>query len=295
MRVAVTGASGLIGTALCASLESDGHTVIRLVRRPAVNPGEATWDPTSGDVDLEALQGVNAIVHLAGAGVGDHRWSDEYKEEIRSSRVLGTTTISSAAAALDPKPEVLVCGSAIGFYGDRGDEKLTEQSSKGTGFLSDVVADWEAAADPARHAGIRVVNARTGLVVSEAGGAWERMIKLFKAGVGGRLGSGKQVWSFISLDDEVAALRFLIDNNSLSGPVNLTAPNPVTNSEATKSLARALRRPAALPVPAFALKVALGEFSTEVLGSSRVLPQRLTEAGFEWSAPTMDQALAQIL
>lgn len=295
MRVAVTGASGLIGTALCTSLEGDGHTVLRLVRRETANPSEVTWNPATGDVDLAALANVDAIVHLAGAGVGDHRWSEEYKQEIRSSRVLGTTTIASAAAALDPKPAVLVCASAIGYYGDRGDEKLTEQSSKGTGFLSDVVADWEAAADPARHAGIRVVNARTGLVVSEAGGAWERMIKLFKAGVGGRLGSGKQVWSFISLDDEVAALRFLIDNESLNGPVNLTSPHPVTNSEATKALAHALNRPAALPVPAFALKIALGEFSTEVLSSSRVLPQRLTEAGFTWSAPTMDQALQQIL
>lgn len=295
MRVAVTGASGLIGSALCTSLREDGHDVITLVRRAPTSANEVEWNPQTGNVDLDGLQGVDAIVHLAGAGVGDHRWTDEYKEEIRSSRVLGTTAIARAAAELNPQPRVLVCGSAIGYYGDRGDEPLTEASSKGTGFLSDVVADWEAAADPARHAGIRVAHARTGLVVSDKGGAWERMIKIFKLGGGGKLGSGKQVWSFISLTDEVRALRFLIDNDDLSGPVNLTAPHPVTNAEATKALAEALHRPSFLPVPAFALKAALGEFSTEVLSSSCVLPQRLTETGFEWSAPTMDAALKQIL
>lgn len=295
MRVAITGASGLIGTALCADLEADNHTVIRLVRRAPQAPSEVRWDPRSGEVDLAALEGVDAIVHLAGAGVGDHRWTENYKAQIRDSRVLGTTTIASAAAALTAKPKVLVSGSAIGFYGDRADERLTEDSGKGMGFLSDVVADWEAAADPARHAGIRVVNPRTGLVVSTNGGAWQRMVKLFKLGLGGRLGSGEQYWSFISLADEVRALRFLIDNEALTGPINLTAPNPVTNREATTALASALNRPAALPVPSFALRAALGEFSIEVLGSSRVIPTRLLDAGFSWSAPTMGDALAQAL
>lgn len=295
MRVAITGASGLIGTALCADLESDGHTVLRMVRRDAQSASEVRWDPRSGEVDLAALEGVDAIVHLAGAGVGDHRWTESYKAEIRDSRVLGTTTIASAAAALTNKPSVLVSGSAIGFYGDRGDERLTEDSGKGMGFLSDVVADWEAAADPARHADIRVVHPRTGLVVSTQGGAWQRMVKLFKLGMGGRLGSGEQFWSFISLADEVAALRYLIDNEGLSGAVNLTAPDPVTNREATADLAAALKRPAALPVPSFALKAVLGEFSIEVLGSSRVIPTRLLDAGFNWSAPTMRDALAQAL
>lgn len=295
MRVAVTGASGLIGSALCESLIADGHEVVTLVRRPPTGPSEVRWDPRSGDVDVAGLVGVEAIVHLAGAGVGDHRWTDEYKDEIRDSRVLGTTAIARAAAELNPLPRVLVCGSAIGFYGDRGDETLTEESSKGTGFMSDVVADWEAAADPARHAGIRVVHARTGLVVSQHGGAWERMIKIFRLGGGGKMGSGKQVWSFISLRDEVAALRYLIDNEALNGPINLTSPHPVTNAEATKSLAEAMHRPSFVPVPAFALKIALGEFSTEVLSSSRVIPARLLDAGFTWSAPTMDDALRQIL
>ena len=295
MKIAVTGASGLIGSALCADLTSVGHDVVRLVRRQPRDSAEIQWDPKRGDVDLAGLQGVQAIVHLAGAGVGDHRWTDAYKREIRDSRVLGTATIAKAAAALDPKPETLVSGSAIGYYGDRGEEVLTEDSAKGTGFLCDVVADWEAAADPAREADIRVVHPRTGLVVSQHGGAWQRMIKLFRAGIGGRLGSGTQYWSFISIQDEIAALRFLIDNRELEGPVNLTAPTPITNKQATKDLAHALHRPAALPVPSFALKAALGEFSSEVLSSSRVIPQRLTNAGFRWSAPTMEEALRQIL
>lgn len=295
MRVAITGASGLIGSALCENLLADGHQVQRLVRRAPGNASEIRWNPRTGDVDLATLEGVDAIVHLAGAGVGDHRWTEAYKTEIEESRVLGTMGIASAAASLKTKPRVLVSASAIGFYGDRGDEQLTEESRKGTGFLSDVVADWEAAADPARHADIRVVHPRTGLVVSEKGGAWERMIKLFKFGVGGRLGSGNQYWSYISLADEIAALRFLIDAESLEGPVNLTAPNPVTNREATAALAAALGRPAILPVPSLALKAVLGEFSIEVLGSSRVIPTRLQEAGFSWSATTMKQALTQIL
>ena len=295
MRVAVTGASGLIGRALCADLTADNHDVVRLVRRTPSAPDELGWDPVNGEVDLAGLDGVDVIVHLAGAGVGDHRWTEQYKAEIRDSRVLGTTTIASAAAALVRKPRALISASAIGYYGDRGDERLTEASDKGTGFLSDVVADWEAAADPARHAGIRVAHPRTGLVVSSEGGAWQRMIKLFKFGIGGRLGQGEQYWSFISIADEIAALRFLIDNENLDGAFNLTAPHPVTNREATADLAAALKRPAKLPVPSFALRVALGEFSIEVLGSSRVIPTRLTEAGFAWTAPTMPEALEQIL
>lgn len=295
MKIAVTGASGLIGQALCADLSRDGHEVVRLVRRAPSGPAEVFWDPAAGDLDVHGLDGVETIYHLAGAGVGDHRWTDEYKALIRDSRVLGTSTITSAAAAMSTPPAVVVCASAIGYYGDRGDEILTEDSEKGTGFLSDVVADWEAAADPARHAGIRVVNARTGLVVSDKGGAWQRMIKLFKMGVGGRLGSGDQYWSFISIADEVRALRYLADSPNLEGPVNLTAPHPVTNAEATAALGKALRRPSFLPAPAFALRAALGEFSIEVLGSSRVIPKRLSETDFTFTAPTMQEALQQIL
>jgi uncharacterized protein (TIGR01777 family) len=253
------------------------------------------WDPNSGDLDLAGLEGVEVVFHLAGAGVGDHRWTNEYKAIIRDSRVLGTATISSAAGAMSQPPSVLVCASAIGYYGDRGSEVLTEDSEKGTGFLSDVVADWEVAADPARHAGIRVVNARTGLVVSTDGGAWQRMIRIFKLGVGGRLGSGHQYWSFISIADEVRALRYLADTPSLEGPVNLTAPNPVTNAQATTALGTALHRPTFIPAPAFALRAVLGEFSIEVLGSSRVLPARLLDSGFTFTAPTMQEALNEAL
>lgn len=293
MRVAVTGASGLIGSALVPALTARGHEVIRLVRRPATGPGEAPWDPRAGTVDLEALQGIDAVVHLAGAGVGDKRWTDAYKAEIRDSRVQGTTTIAQAMASLDPKPAVLVCGSAIGYYGDTGDRAVTEESPQGAGFLADVVADWEASARPAADAGIRVTYARTGLVVSSKGGAWKRLMPIFKLGLGGKVGSGSQYWSFISLRDEVSALIALLEDDRYRGPVNLTAPDPVTNSEVTAAMGRVLGRPTVLPVPAFALKVALGEFSQDVLGSQRVLPTVLERDGFTWSDPSIDSAIRQ--
>ncbi len=293
MRVAVTGASGLIGSALVPALRARGDEVVRLVRRAPSAPDEVRWDPRSGDVDLAGLAGIQGIVHLAGAGVGDKRWTDAYKAEIRDSRVQGTTTIAKAAAALDPKPAVLVCGSAIGYYGDTGDRIVTEQSPQGAGFLADVVADWEASARPAIDAGIRVPFARTGLVVSSQGGAWKRLMPIFKAGLGGKIGSGSQYWSFISLRDEIAALIALLDDERYAGPVNLTAPTPVTNSEVTAAMGRVLGRPTMLPVPAFALKIALGEFSQDVLGSQRVIPTVLEADGFTWSDPTIDEAISQ--
>ena len=293
MRVAVTGASGLIGSALVPALRARGDEVVRLVRRAPSAPDEVRWDPRSGDVDLAGLAGIQGIVHLAGAGVGDKRWTDAYKAEIRNSRVQGTTTIAKAAAALDPKPAVLVCGSAIGYYGDTGDRIVTEQSPQGAGFLADVVADWEASARPAIDAGIRVPFARTGLVVSSQGGAWKRLMPIFKAGLGGKIGSGSQYWSFISLRDEIAALIALLDDERYAGPVNLTAPTPVTNSEVTAAMGRVLGRPTMLPVPAFALKIALGEFSQDVLGSQRVIPTVLEADGFTWSDPTIDEAISQ--
>lgn len=295
MRVAITGSSGLIGKALTANLTADGHQVLRIVRRPPTSADELRWDPVAGRIDLGALEGVTAIVNLAGAGVGDRRWSDKYKTEIRESRVMSARTIARAAAELKVKPSVLVSASAIGFYGDRGNEPLTESSSKGTGFLSDVCADWEGAADPARDAGIRVVHPRTGLVVSKDGGAWEKLFRIFKLGIGGRLGSGDQYWSFISLRDEINALRFLIGNEAINGPVNLTAPHPVTNREAIRDLARVLSRPAVMAVPSFALKTVLGEFSIEVLSSARVLPEVLRDSGFRWQDPTMTEALEAAL
>ena len=293
MKVAVTGASGLIGSALVPALRARGHEVIRLVRRAPSAPDEVRWDPAAGTVDLAGLQGIDAVVHLAGAGVGDKRWTEAYKKEILDSRVQGTTTIAQAMASLDPRPSVLVCGSAIGYYGDTGDREVTEKSPQGAGFLADVVAAWEASAQPAVDAGIRVPFARTGLVVSSKGGAWKRLLPIFKLGVGGKVGSGKQYWSFISLRDEVAALIALLEDKRYRGPVNLTAPHPVTNSEVTAAMGRVLGRPTVLPVPAFAIKAALGEFSQDVLGSQRVLPQVLEGDGFSWSDPTIDQAIQQ--
>ena len=291
MKVAVTGSSGLIGSALVPHLRSVGHEVIRLVRRAPSAPDEITWDPAVGTVDLDALAGIDAVVHLAGAGVGDHRWTDDYKQVILNSRVDGTRTIANAMTALDPRPRVLVSASAIGFYGDTGDRVIDETSPPGHGFLASVVRAWEAAAEAARTAGIRVVHPRSGLVVSGNGGAWQRMFPLFKLGVGGRLGSGSQYWSWISLRDEVCALQFLLEQEHLSGPVNLTGPAPVTNSEVTKAMGHVLGRPTILPVPAFALKAVLGEFSSEVLGSARVLPAVLESAGFVFQDQTIDSAI----
>ncbi len=292
--IAVTGASGLIGRALVPALRAQGHHVLRLVRSTATAPDEVHWDPKSGTVDLKALHGTQAVIHLAGAEVGDHRWSDSYKAEIRDSRVLGTQTIAKAMASLDPKPAVLVAGSAIGWYGDTGDKAVDESSPAGTGFLADVVRDWEAAADPAREAGIRVAHARTGLVVAKDGGAWARLFPIFRLGLGGKLGSGRQYWSWISLRDEVSALMFLVDT-AISGPVNLTAPNPATNAEVTAAMGNVLGRPTLFPVPAIALKTALGEFSTEILSSARVLPKVLEQSGFTWQDRDIASAIRTAL
>ena len=291
MRVAITGASGLIGSALVPHLRSEGHEVFRLVRRSATAPDEISWDQTAGTVDLAALQGTEGVIHLAGAGVGDHRWSDAYKKEILDSRVNGTNTIVRAMTQLDPKPRVLVSGSAIGWYGDTADREVEESTPAGAGFLADVVQAWESATEPAVEAGIRVVRARTGLVVAKGGGAWARMFPLFNLGVGGKLGSGKQYWSWISLRDEVNALTYCLTNESISGAVNLTGPTPHTNAEVTKIMGKVMGRPTLLPVPAIALNIALGEFSSEVLGSTRVLPRVLEASGFTWQDPTIEDAI----
>ena len=295
MKVAITGASGLIGSALTHSLTTDGHQVLRLVRRPAGSADEVSWSPTEGTVDAARLEGVDAVVHLAGAGVGDRRWTDSYKREIRDSRVLGTQTLVDALAGLTSRPSVLVSGSAIGYYGDTGDKEVDEQSPAGSGFLAGVVRDWEAAARPVEAAGVRLVTVRTGLVVAGKGGAWGRLWPLFKLGVGGRMGPGSQWWSWISLRDEVGAIRFLIDRPEASGAFNLTAPNPATNTEITAAMGELLHRPTFLTVPAFALRTALGEMSQEVLGSSRVMPRRLLEAGFAFADPSVEDALSAAL
>jgi hypothetical protein len=295
MKIAITGASGLIGSALVPHLRSQGNEVVRLVRRPTTAPDEVTWDPAAGTFDLAGLQGTEAVVHLAGAGVGDHRWTDEYKRQILDSRVDGTRTIVDAITHLDVAPKVLISGSAIGWYGETGDRRVDETDPAGTGFLADVVRAWEATADPAEQAGIRVVHARTGLVVAKEGGAWARMFPLFKLGLGGKLGSGRQYWSWISLRDEVRAIEYLIANESVTGPVNLTAPNPATNAEVTAAMGQVLGRLTLLPAPAFALKAVLGEFSTEVLGSARVLPAVLERAGFTWDDTTIASAIRTAL
>jgi len=287
--IAVTGASGLIGSALVAHLREKGDTVIKLVRREPRAKDEAFWDPMEGKVDLVALEGVDSIVHLAGAGVGDKRWSAAYKGEILNSRLYGTTTIASAAEQL--KIKSLISSSAIGWYGETGNRAVTENDSGGDDFLAHVCLEWERAADSAPS--VRTVKIRTGLVLDPTGGALGRMMPLFKFGLGGKLGSGRQWWSWITIHDEVRAIDFLIDSD-LSGPINLTAPNPATNSEFIAALARALRRPALLPVPGFALKLTLGGFSTEILGSKRVLPERLNEAGFTFDYPHLAPALAKL-
>ena len=289
MRIVIAGSSGLIGTELVNSLRQDGHEVIRLVRRTPVASTEVFWDPAKGEIDSAALAGSDVFINLAGAGVGDHRWTQKYKDLILSSRVDSTSLL--ARTAVEIKPKVFIAGSAIGWYGDTAETAVDESTGPGTGFLADVVVAWEAAAKPARDAGIRVVHVRTGLVSAKNGGAWARLLPLFKLGVGGKLGSGKQYWSFISLRDEVSAINFLITQENISGPVNLTAPNPATNAEVTKVMSKVFKRLALFPVPAFALQAALGEFSQEVLGSARVLPKVLTDAGFKFQDPDIESAM----
>ncbi|MFD8261868.1 TIGR01777 family oxidoreductase [Streptomyces griseoluteus] len=290
-RIAVTGASGLIGSALVRSLTDDGHQVVRLVRREPQGPDEVRWDPQEGYVDAAGLAGVDAVVNLAGAGIGDKRWTPEYKRVIRDSRVFGTTALAEAAASLPEPPRVFVNGSAIGFYGETGDRIVDEDAPPGEGFLPSVCEEWEEAAAPVREAGVRTAFVRTGLVVSSAGGAWAKMFPLFKAGLGGRLGNGRQYWSYIALHDEVAAIRHILDREDLSGPFNLTAPQPLTNQEITEAMGRVLHRPTPFPVPAALLRTALGEMAEDVLGSQRVVPKRLLESGFQFAFPGIEDTI----
>jgi uncharacterized protein len=292
MRIAITGVSGLIGSALVPHLRAEGHDIVRLVRRRPREADEAQWDPR-GTVDRERLAGVGAVVHLAGAGVGARRWTDAYKREIRESRVVGTQTISRAMADLDPRPKVLVAASAVGWYGVTGDQAVDETHPPGSDFLAEVGREWEQAADPARDAGIRVAHARSGMVVSGKGGAFGRMMPLFRLGLGGRLGSGRQWWSLISLEDELRALTFLMEQEGLAGPVNLVATS-ATNAEITRALGRVLGRPAVFPVPAPVLRTVLGELSSQVVESLRVEPRRLREAGFVFRHPDVESIMRTI-
>ena len=297
MRVAVAGASGLIGTALVSHLESCGHQVVRLVRdRASRTDGARYWNPAIGEIDDDALDGIDGVVNLAGAGIGDRRWNERRKRELRLSRVDATELLVEAMGAAATLPSVLVAGSAVGIYGDRGDEALNEQSGPGTGFLATLTADWEAAALEAETAGIRVVLARTGLVVADNAPFLTRMLPLFKLGLGGSLGNGQQWWPWIALEDEVRALAFLLESD-IAGPVNLCAPNPITNKEFTQVLASVLRRPAALAVPRFGPRLLLGRELADGLlfSSTRAHPAALADAGFGFRHPDLRGALEEIL
>lgn len=287
MKIAITGASGMIGRALTSRLTSEGHEAIAVVRRSA-SVGEVSWDPARGEIDARGLEGVDAVVHLAGAGIGDKRWNTAYKEELLGSRVKGTELLARTLPALDRPPAVLLSGSAIGFYGDRGDDVLTENSGPGKGFLAELCQAWESAAEPVAAAGIRTVCLRTGIVLSAAGGALKKQLPLFKFGLGGKMGSGRQWMSWIALEDEVGAIVHLL-TSSLSGPVNLTAPNAVTNSEFTATLASVLHRPAVLPIPSFGPKLLLGSEMAEHLlfYSQHVRAQLLEEDGFTFACPAL--------
>lgn len=296
MNIAVAGSSGLIGRALVRTLEKSGHEVRKLVRRPPEGAAQVQWDPEVGTIDRAGLSGIDAAVNLAGEGIGEKRWSDEQKRRIRESRTKGTALLAETMAGLDPKPSVLLNGSAVGFYGDRGDEVLTESSVQGTGFLADLVRDWEGAARPAAAAGIRTALFRTGVVLSPDGGALKKQLPLFRLGLGGRLGSGKQWLPWVSLDDEVGAIVHLL-TAELDGPVNVCSPNPVTNAEFTKVLGRVLGRPTVLPVPALGPKLLLGGEAVEefVLASDRTLPERLQASGYRFVHPDLDGALRSAL
>ncbi len=295
MKVLVSGMSGLIGAALALALRAAGHAAIGLSR--SREGGEwIRWDPDAGQLDAARLEGFEAVVHLAGEGIADRRWSAAQKERIRNSRVNSTRLLAEKLASLSQPPPVFVCASAIGYYGDRGDEELTEQSPSGDGFLAGVCREWEAAADAARNKGIRVAHMRTGVVLSAAGGALAKMLTPFKLCLGGVVGSGKQYMSWITLDDEVGAIMHAIAHADLAGPVNGVAPAPVTNREFTKTLGKVLGRPTVFPMPAFAARLAFGKMADELLlASAKVLPKRLNESGYAFGHPQLEGALRHVL
>ena len=297
MRTLVTGSSGLIGSALVPFLTTGGHKAVPLVRRPTGSSGsELHWNPEEDLVDETHLDGFDAVVHLAGENIAARRWSAKQKARIRDSRVKGTTLLARTLASLAHPPRVLISASAIGFYGDRGQDGLTEESTPGTGFLAETAQAWEQATEAAERKGIRVVRLRTGVVLSPAGGALKEMLLPFKLGVGGKVGSGEQWWSWIALDDVVGAIHHALTRDSVSGPVNLTAPHPVTNAEFTKTLGRVLSRPTIFPMPAFAARLAFGEMANELLlSSTRVEPRKLLATGYSFRYPELAPALRHLL
>ena len=294
--ILITGATGLIGKRLVQELTAEGYSVLKAVRRPARHDDEVRWIPERNDFDTTRLAGIHAVVHLAGANVAGQRWSDPYKQEIRESRVKGTRLIAQALAGLDDKPRVLVCASAIGYYGDRGDELLTEDSPPGKGFLPEVCTAWEDSCQAARDAGIRTVNTRIGVVLSKNGGALKSMLLPFKLGLGGVVGKGTQYISWMEIDDIARALRFVLETETISGPVNLVAPHPATNREFTKVLGTVLGRPTIVPMPEFITRLLLGEMGEELLlSSTRVKPEKLQQAGFAWQYPQLEPALWHVI
>lgn len=297
MKILVSGASGLVGGQLTARLAERGYELFRLTRKSDGGLANTlTWDPEAGTLSSDDLEGLDGVIHLAGEPIAAGRWNRERKARIRDSRVDGTRLLCERLAACENPPATLIAASAIGFYGDRGDEELTEESPSGTGFLADVCRDWEAATEPARNAGIRVVNVRIGLVLSTKGGALSMMLRPFKMGMGGTLGGGKPWVSWIHIDDLTGAIEFVLTKDEFSGPVNGVAPNPATNHDFTKALGSVLGRPTVVPAPTRMLRLALGEMADELLlCSTRVLPARLEEAGFEFQHPTIDGALRDLL
>ena len=293
MRILMAGVSGFLGTRLVERLRGAGHDVTRLVRRPARSADEVPWQPSTGQLDPATLTAADAVINLAGAGVGDKRWTPGYKAEIRASRVDGTGTIAQTIAHLPAadRPRTLLQASAVGWYGDTGDQKVTEESPAGTGFLADVCRVWEAAARPAEDAGPRVVIMRTGLPLDQNGGLLKPQMIPFRLGVGARLGGGHQWLPWISLEDWLRAVEFLLADGDVAGPVNVVGPEPVTNAEFTATFARVLNRPAVLMIPGLALQIALGGFGGEALKSQRVMPGVLERAGFSWTHPTLESAL----
>lgn len=295
MHIAVSGSGGLVGSALLPFLTTGGHRVTRLVRKAAAGD-DVAWDIAQGVKDLSRLEGVDAVVHLAGENIAAGRWTAARKEEIRRSRVEGTRRLCESLARLSRRPKALVSASAVGFYGNRGDETLDEDSAPGSDFLAQVCREWEAATDPASRAGIRLVHLRFGVILSPAGGALKKMLLPFKLGAGGRIGSGEQFMSWIAIDDAVGAIHHVIVTESLQGPVNGVAPTPVSNAEFTRTLARVLSRPAIAPMPAFAARLAFGEMADSLLlASQRVMPKRLQSAGYRFRYPELEGALRHLL
>jgi uncharacterized protein (TIGR01777 family) len=296
MKILVGGSSGLVGTALIKSLEAQGHEIFRLVRHAPNSKAEVEWSPDRYSIALARIEGFDAVVNLAGESIAEGRWTDQKKRKIRESRVKGTKLLGDALANLTKPPQTFICASAIGYYGNRGDEILTEASAPGEDFLADVCVEWEKATALATEKGIRVVNARFGVILDVNGGALKKMLPPFRMGLGGKVGSGKQWMSWIALDDVISGLNFALNNGSLRGPTNFVAPNPVTNAEFTKTLGKVLSRPTLLPIPAFGVRLAFGEMGEALLlGGQRVAPKALLGAGYDFKHPEVGPALAQIL